>query len=994
MNSPKLDGRTVSDILALFSEKSKAYTPEWKFDENNPDGGTALAMLFSEMFCGTVDRLDRFPEKCSLEFLNLIGVSGKPVSPAVGIAAAELADGANRRVFVEKGSQLFSDVDSKRIIFETMQSYFAVPSKLTDIYMTDSSDDVITHTELNEDFALKLFFPDKKQNIEKHSFTICDEAVLKLDGAAEITLIPGGAYGVKDEDVIEMLCRSDTAKWTMPTENGIVSLIPRSGNGCIILSKPDGKAQLVNDDGEADNNGKYSITCEITRTDSAFPLSVDEIRLSSKSVDDEQTLRGRLPDKLYFNDTELFSDESAYAFGKEPNIYDVFYIKSDEVFSKAGALITADFSVTAVVVSDGEEQLEPDFEQKLLVDKSELKTKEADEIYITEVIWEYWNGLGWARLAVGGDVDLFSCHDKIGRHTLTFVCPDDIKASVQNSAYGIWIRARIREMKNRFSLNGRWYLPLIKAIDLRFDYGKDMMPAKSIITLNSCRRRKYEMNGTKTRMDLFSVMPDTRRCVYFRFDEPPCGLPVNLYLGFDSECANERKYEFSYSSSSQLSLWRELKVVDRTCGFCGSGIISMYTPDDFAKAELFGMEGYWVRVLEPFGADRKCSPNLIRVDMNAVDIIQQTTVKDERAFAAMGKKNQTLNLGNFPVINCTVWVNEMGETQVSELEELGRIDKSKVRVENASNGLPNKYWVRWEQTESLAACGENSRCYELDSASGVITFGNGTNGKIPAYSSNAEISVDYSWGGGTVGNLKECALDGLLVGIPFVENMTNILPTCGGSDAQPLEKVKKIGAQRVRHCGRAVTVRDYEAIVAEEFPEVGEVKCFSGKNNLGQQESGCLTVVVKPANNGTDAYAVSLCKRIEAYLKECGCSEPIYGGRMSVIPARNLKVSADIVIVIKNIEYAAQTETEVIAAVNDLIDRFSNGIGIIPLENDIYSALKEVPNIAYTTRTLLTGEYIANGVAMAIPLDRMPDYPYFIPTNGTHTVRIDGASGL
>ena len=58
MNSPKLDGRTVSDVLTLIDEKSRAYTPEWKFNANDPDGGTALAMLFSEMFCGTVDRLD------------------------------------------------------------------------------------------------------------------------------------------------------------------------------------------------------------------------------------------------------------------------------------------------------------------------------------------------------------------------------------------------------------------------------------------------------------------------------------------------------------------------------------------------------------------------------------------------------------------------------------------------------------------------------------------------------------------------------------------------------------------------------------------------------------------------------------------------------------------------------------------------------------------------------------------------------------------------
>ena len=50
MNIPKLDGRTAADILALIGRKSGSYTPEWRFDPQSPDGGTALAMLFSEMF--------------------------------------------------------------------------------------------------------------------------------------------------------------------------------------------------------------------------------------------------------------------------------------------------------------------------------------------------------------------------------------------------------------------------------------------------------------------------------------------------------------------------------------------------------------------------------------------------------------------------------------------------------------------------------------------------------------------------------------------------------------------------------------------------------------------------------------------------------------------------------------------------------------------------------------------------------------------------------
>ena len=995
MNSPKLDGRTVSDILARISRKSQAYTPEWKLDEQHPDGGTALAMLFSEMFCGTIDRLDRFPDKCSLEFLNLLGVSAKPVSPSVGIARASLAEGNRERVYIKKGTQLFTDLDSGRVIFETMQGYYAVPAKLTDIYMTDPSEDIITHAALSDNISERPFCPDKKRSIERHYFTVSENSVLRLDGAAEITVALGGSYGVGDNSRIEMLCREDTARWTMHGENGSIMLSAVPGNGFLTLKKPDGAAVPVDRNGTPDDeNGRYELTCEITRTDSTEPLSADEILLSSRSADDPETLRGRQPDKLYYNDTELPENEHVYPFGREPNAYDAFYIGSDEVFSKAGARVSLEFSVAAVVVQDGEEQNEPDFEQKLLVDKSELRVRKPDDIYISEVVWEYWNGLGWARLKVAGDVDLFSCSGRNGKRTVSFVCPSDIENSVQNSSSGLWIRARVRDVKNRFSVNGRWLLPLLKSVDLRFDYGSDMRPAATVTTCNSCRLTEYEMNGTRTRMELFSVMPDRRRTVYFRFDKPPCGLPVNVYLGFDGECSDGRRMEFSYRPAGQPGNWCELKVADKTRGFAGSGVISLYAPDDFSETELFGVKGYWLRAEEPFGADSSRFPKLISAEMNAVEIIQQISVNGERSAVRAGNKNHKIQLTHYPVISCEVWVNELGETPLTELKSLELSGSSCTRVINGPDGLPAEWWVRWSRAENLAGSGAENRCYELDSSTGVITFGDGVNGRIPAYSSDIDVSVDYSWGGGTSGNLPAGALDGLVTGIPFVESMTNVIPTCGGSDAQSLERIRKTGAQRIRHGGRAVTARDYEGLIAEEFSEVGEARCFSGTDSSGTPQSGCVTVVIKPANMGTDTYAVSLCRRIEAFLRERACCDPVFGRRMSVVPVRMLRVSAEISVVIKDIENASQTEHEIIRAVSGLTDKNSAHIGAVPCETDIYAVLRGIRNVAYVTRVLLTGEYSGGGASHVISLDRKPDYPYFLPTTGVHTVRIDGASGL
>ena len=192
-----------------------------------------------------------------------------------------------------------------------------------------------------------------------------------------------------------------------------------------------------------------------------------------------------------------------------------------------------DISVGTVVVQNGDVQSEPQFDQKLVVDKGDLRVNTPDDVYISGIVWEYWNGTGWARLEVSGDVNPFSCAGSDGRRRLSFTCPEDFQPSVQNAYSGLWLRARIREVHNRFSMNARWLLPLVKSIELRFDYGAGYVPAETVTTLNSCRRNSYEMSGTRTRMELFSTMPDSGNTVYMRFDKAPAGLPVNLYMDFE-----------------------------------------------------------------------------------------------------------------------------------------------------------------------------------------------------------------------------------------------------------------------------------------------------------------------------------------------------------------------------------------------------------------------------------------------------------------------------
>ena len=99
-----------------------------------------------------------------------------------------------------------------------------------------------------------------------------------------------------------------------------------------------------------------------------------------------------------------------------------------------------------------------------------------------------------------------------------------------------------------------------------------------------------------------------------------------------------------------------------------------------------------------------------------------------------------MQLLNPPVTDCALWVSELSETPLSELQELYRAERENVRTVSGDDGLPAEWWVRWQRVESLASCGPEDRCYELDCTTGRITFGDGVNGRhIPLKYRSAQI---------------------------------------------------------------------------------------------------------------------------------------------------------------------------------------------------------------------------------------------------------------
>ena len=79
----KLDERETADIRRQIARLAGAYTPEWHFDEKNPDIGSTLALLFAEQTEWNLGKFNRKLEQFRMDFVNMLGLSLIPVYPAL-----------------------------------------------------------------------------------------------------------------------------------------------------------------------------------------------------------------------------------------------------------------------------------------------------------------------------------------------------------------------------------------------------------------------------------------------------------------------------------------------------------------------------------------------------------------------------------------------------------------------------------------------------------------------------------------------------------------------------------------------------------------------------------------------------------------------------------------------------------------------------------------------------------------------------------------------
>lgn len=1025
-NIPIIDNRTKTQLMEQMKKMSPSYAPEWRFSPDNPDLGTALALLFAHLLEGNIKRLNQVPYKSFITFLNHFNVALAPAMPALAYLTFKLAEGTPHSIFVDKGVQAAASHadEAESVLFETVQPVLLTTAKLTDVISVSPKQDRIVM--IGDNGLLKehdgrgiALFGLEGQNMQEHVLYIRHDFLFLLHGPSfiELTLLHSQHGSAADEAAGWMTDLKQVA-WEYWTGEGWQSFDRAYGKGNIIrLVKlsPYAVRQV-----ECHGDYGYFIRCRVLGNEQHKAASLlGKAQFERMLVKSEYAAAsersGLVPDRLYFNDVQLIADNSYYPFGQIFAPYGLFYIASEEAFSKRSATINIKFDAELVPHRMIPEHPKPiqwkPIMRREIVDAQDIP----DMVTIATLQWEYWNGRSWAILPVTPESRTLFQTVWEGRMVfeVSYCCPDDIAKIIVNAEENYWIRARILQITNAYSSNAVYYSPHIQNLHIRYGYEKPVHSPEQLLAYNNLELldRTHEVQAGGMPIRPFTALEGQAPAVWLGFDTPPERGPIHLYADIAASRSvgqNPPLMEWQYlRRTGSHSVWTALPVADDTNGFTKSGTIQFAGPADFARTMHYGKQCYWLRAInrdERFNAvsSAAVSPRIRELLLNTTLAVQQNTIVNEfprqleQQEDMSGQPNAHYVLSQTPVLREEVWVDETEALLPGELAQLQQ-SGLKLDIIEDSEQEAMRVWVQYTPALQWLHSAPSDRHYRIDRATGRITFGNGQSGKALPASGNDIVRVTYACGGGEKGNVPAHSIQTLQSSIAFVEKVTNHYPAAGGCDAGTLEEASERGAKRFVHRHRAVTAQDYEWLAREAHSNVAKVKCLPNVNRLLNKEAGAVSIVILPKSGmGSDVQFQEIQRAVETSLIAKASAGTAFPGKLHVIRPAILEIGVCATVWVRSMEQLVPVENELLRKLDQFLHPITGGadgkgwgIGERIHSSMFYALMKSLSAVVHIPQLALDVYKVEDGERQEWNPDRMDQLPNSVVTAGKHRLIVE-----
>jgi hypothetical protein len=594
--------------------------------------------------------------------------------------------------------------------------------------------------------------------------------------------------------------------------------------------------------------------------------------------------------------------------------------------------------------------------------------------------WEYWNGNGWAGL------DTVTT-DSNGN--VSFSCPLDISHVQVSGIEDYWIRIRIAsgdygKIEMTSSTTGgvtTWseddsniQEPQLSSLP-NIEITQVPTALQQCLTYNNLEYTSaIDTDGNiSTAFQPFIGMEDVHPTVYLGFDKEVDGGPVQLFVSLNErefpKGVSQPIFDFNYYSKvvGQDLNYEEKKLAatsDGTSNLTKSGNIKLFFPADIASSSNFGTDLFWIKLIDSTNTyaqnmqPKKTSgttiqpPEIKAISLNTVSVIQATTVSDEIVGSSTGLLNQTFTLTNIPIClsEFQLWVNE--GIYLSDEEMTALLQEQRLKKVTDQTGNLIEAWVLWNRVDDMYASGPNDRNFTLNTALGIIQFGDDIKGMIPAVG-DQNIKATYVAADQATGTAAAGEINSLKSNIPFVDSVTNPGPAQGAVPAETTENVLLRGPQLLKNRGQAVTTEDFEWLAREQYPILARVKCMPATNTKGLFQPGHVSIViVQTSNEAKPMPSLGLLSDVQRNLVSSSSNVISSTAQLKVISPVYIMVSvtADIYPVSMDLASAAQdTATDQLTTfLHPLLGGFDgNGwdFGYLVSPADIYRKLATIPEI-------------------------------------------------
>lgn len=972
-----------------------------------PDAGLGLIRIFGRMAATVSDRLNRVPEKNFLAFLDLLGTQILPPQPARVPLTFYLASGVpeNTTALVPAYTQISAppaEGEEEEVVFETESDLLVTPVQLQAVFVRQPSKDKYSDRTLQatgkQDTAFLAF---EGEDTIEHSLYLACEPVFSLSETKTVTL------NIRSANVSTFNLQSLTwYYWNNSDWKKLNPVITTENNLCKLIFNdlPALPVQTLNQ-----RSGRW-LKAELNSSfvGDRSSLSVERITASVDITNSQLKL-----DQCFFNTVPLDLNKDFYPFGEQPRFNDTFYLANQEIFSKPG------------------------FTVKINVKISDKTIKKDGGV---EIAWEFYNGLIWQNFGKSSAnnpalesqqnfSDRTQAFTQSGEITLTI--PDTIQPVTIDGINNYWLRARIVKgnygteatYRQRMKENQPVYVnevpiyelipatfapPSIQSISLK--YSSDS-PLSNCLSFNNFT---YRVHLTDFQPFVTAADENSNPTLYLGFDRPFPNRAIALYFQVETPTATELSATTTNPTKPRLVWeyfngkdWMKLNAIDETAAFADRGLIKFIGPSDFSETQEFGKTLYWLRVCWESG-DFRLQPRLHRILTNTIWASQNTTLQNEILGSSNGNPNQIFRTVQSPILpDQQLEVQEQTIPPTEEQQEIEKLEGTDaITIDRDEKGEVENVWVRWHEVADFYGSGRRDRHYKINRLTGEIQFGDGQYGLIPPQGRNNIRMTRYKTDGGAKGNKPAATINQLKTTIPYIDRVTNLEAAGGGSDREPIDRVKERGQKFIRHRNRAVTVQDFEDLAYEASPDIARVKAIAPTYNpltdelwldreLTQQQreervqelkkikAGFVKLFIVSRNDSPQPIPnLASIERVETYLRDR--ASPTL--KLWVGSPQWLQVSVTAEVIPISLEVADRVRTAVIQRLETFLHPLTGGVsgqgwefGRKPHKSDFYSLIEAIEGVDYV-----------RSLSVAISPEPPPPPEPFLIFSGSHDIIIIG----